>query len=78
METFWKKVHKCKHEPTSNYLKYIYCDTPYCSCHEWHCRKCGVYISECGCGCNNGMSGWSEKRWKNYNKKKYKNYENKK
>ena len=66
---FWERVGNCEHKNLSpNYLEYIYCSTPYCSGHEVHCLDCGAYISECGCGCNNGISGWSNKRWRNYDK----------
>ena len=61
--SFWEKVKECKHENLSlNYYEFIYCETPHCKGSESHCLDCGVYISECGCGCNNGMSGWSQKR----------------
>jgi hypothetical protein len=73
MEKFWDKVNKCKHEETDKYLEFINCETPYCSGSEWHCKHCGVYISECGCGYNDGMSGWSHKRWNTYYKNKKKN-----
>jgi len=67
MNAFWDKVDNCDHKNLSpNYLQLIGCDTPYCSGDEVHCLDCGVYISECGCGANNGMSGWSDKRWKKY------------
>ena len=66
MSNFWDKVMKCKHENLSpDYCEYIPCGTPYCSGCEEHCLDCGVYISNCGCGSNYGMSGWPEKRWKN-------------
>jgi len=61
---FWDKVNECKHANLSDYLVPIYCGTPYCTGMETHCLDCGVYISECGCGADNGMSGWSWKRWK--------------
>jgi len=65
MTKFWDKVIKCKHKNLNpNYYETIYCPTPYCSGHESHCDDCGVYISKCGCGFNNGMSGWSERRWR--------------
>ena len=67
---FWGKVEKCKHiNESSNYLELISCATPYCVGHEIHCLDCGVYISKCDCGCNNGMSGWSNKRWGIYERK---------
>jgi len=69
---FWDKVLKCKHENLDpNYYEYIGCPTPYCSGSETHCLDCGVFISECGCGYNNGMSGWSHKRWQTERSKKY-------
>ena len=68
---FWDKVIKCKHKNLSpNYCVPIYCTTPYCDGDEWHCLNCGVYISECRCLSNSGMSGWSYKRWRSYQKKK--------
>lgn len=61
--SFWDKVEKCKHERLSpNYCPNVHCSTEYCSGHEVHCLDCGVYISECGCGCECGMSGWPKKR----------------
>ena len=65
MSKFWDKVEKCEHSNLSeSYYRHIYCGTPYCLGTEDHCLDCGVYISKCGCGCNNGMSGWSQKRWR--------------
>jgi hypothetical protein len=72
LNKFWKKVYKCKHEHLSpNYCEFINCSTPYCSGCETHCLDCGVYISKCSCGYNNGMSGWPQKRWRNIEIKKY-------
>ena len=65
-DNFWNNVSHCKHDNLSpDYLVLIYCGTPYCGGQEEHCLDCGVYISSCGCGCNRGLSGWSNKRWKN-------------
>jgi len=64
MSKFWEKVEKCEHKNLNpNYFESISCDTPYCHGSEEHCLDCGVYISKCGCGFNNGMSGWPERRW---------------
>ena len=69
LHNFWDKVMKCKHENlSSNYCEPIYCGTPYCEGSEVHCLDCGVYICECGCGVNSGMSGWPMKRWKRMKK----------
>lgn len=60
---FWDKVHKCKHKRISeNYLQLLGCSTPGCGGYESHCLACGVFISDCPCGCESGMSGWSYKR----------------
>ena len=68
---FWDKVNKCKHKNLyDNYLKMISCSSPYCYGHEVHCKDCNVYISTCGCGSENGMSGWSKQRWRNHERKK--------
>jgi len=65
--TFWDKVEKCKHD-YSDYFKFVSCETPYCGGQEERCRKCGVYISDCGCHCVAGKSGWSSKRWSSQEK----------
>jgi len=63
MPKFWKKVLKCKHENLNpNYCQFVGCGTPYCSGWEVHCLDCGAYISECGLGFMNGVSGWPYKR----------------
>jgi hypothetical protein len=69
-QKFWDKVSNCKHEATDNYYIQFNCGTPYCTVTEYHCKHCGAYIQECGCGSNDGISGWSYKRWKNFNDKK--------
>jgi hypothetical protein len=71
----WKKVKRCKHKNLSpDYLGHIYCDTPYCEGSEDHCLDCGVFISTCGCGSNNGMSGWPNVKWERYNSKKHQGF----
>jgi hypothetical protein len=68
---FWDKVYVCKHENKSPfYLGGGSCGTPYCSIYEYHCLDCGVYISECGCGSNNGLDGWSSRRRMNWERKR--------
>lgn len=65
---FWDKVDKCKHNNISqNYCETIDCSNQDISCFgvETHCLDCGVYIAECACGSESGMSGWSQKRWRN-------------
>ena len=59
---FWETVGECNHE-YSEYFKFVSCDTPYCGGQEERCNKCHVYMSDCGCHYNAGMSGWSSKRW---------------
>ena len=74
---FWDKVLKCKHENLSpSYCEHISCGTPYCGGSEYHCLDCGIYISECGCGYNNGMSGWSNRRWARRRRNERKNLSN--
>lgn len=64
---FWDIVNKCKHEEsTDSYLVNIACNTPHCQGIEYHCKKCGVYVIECGCGSCNGLSGWSHSRWRTF------------
>lgn len=64
---FWDKVIKCDHSNLSEtYLDVYKCGTPYCSVTETRCRKCKVYINNCGCRYNNGFSGWPEKKWRRF------------
>ena len=61
---FWDRVEACKHENLTDYCDSRGCGTPYCdSSTVVHCRDCGVYIEDCRCGTNNGMSGWPAARW---------------
>ena len=70
-ERFWKKVEKCNHENLSpNYYETFSCWTPYCNGIETYCLDCGVYIRKCGCGAENGMSGWPNKRHLKLERKK--------
>jgi hypothetical protein len=72
MNKFWEKVVKCEHKNLSpDYCEYVSCWTPYCGGWEEHCLDCGVFITKCGCGFNNGMSGWPEKRWRKRTRRKY-------
>jgi hypothetical protein len=64
MNKFWEKVEKCDHKNLTDHFGSISCETPYCYGSESHCRDCGVYITECACGYNNGLSGWPESRHK--------------
>ena len=64
MTTFWDKVEACKHEHKTDYFQSFGCGTPYCRGHEVRCADCGVYISDCGCRSNNGLSGWPYLRWR--------------
>ncbi len=61
---FWRRVGRCKHEWYPNYLEYVPCSTPMCGGSESYCMKCGVYVTKCGCGCENGMSGWPYRRFR--------------
>jgi hypothetical protein len=72
MSKFWDKVYQCKHKNLyPDYYENVYCGTPYCSGNESHCKDCGVYIAECGCGSSGGLSGWSYERVRRWQKKKY-------
>lgn len=62
-QDFWEKALRCKHHNLyPNYLYVFNCDTPYCHGEETHCKDCGAFITKCGCGYNNGISGWSLQR----------------
>ena len=62
VNNFWKKVLTCKHEWDKNYHAYVMCSTPHCFGNEDKCKKCRVYKTTCGCGSNNGLSGWPDRR----------------
>jgi len=65
---------QCKHKNLfPNYLEFFNCPTPYCSGSEIHCSDCKMFISTCGCGFNNEVSGWPRKR---YIRKEFKEYTN--
>lgn len=67
---FWDKVEKCKHKNfSSDYSEDVYCGTPWCDGVESHCLDCGVFITECDCHCEDGMSGWSIRRRMNFHRK---------
>lgn len=57
----WKLVDECKHEWT-DYYEDGQCGTPYCKWTELHCRKCGVFVTTCGCHFMDQRDGWSQKR----------------
>jgi hypothetical protein len=59
----WNEVMACKHEQVTEHSASGGCQV--CDgWDEWHCRDCGAFVKECDCGCNNGLSGWSSRRWK--------------
>jgi|WetSurMetagenome_2_1015567.scaffolds.fasta_scaffold03175_14 hypothetical protein len=71
LSKFWKKVIKCDHKWSPRYNSDIACFTLGCFATEKHCLKCGVYEYYCQCGdVGSGLSGWSDKRWKNFYKNK--------
>lgn len=53
----WKKVNKCKHKWSDNYVWAGTCLTPFCEWTEQFCVKCRVYQVTCGCGFENRLSG---------------------
>lgn len=61
----WRKVARCKHKNLTDHYAWGGCGTPFCGgWTESHCRACGAFITNCPCGSNNGMGGWSYKRIK--------------
>lgn len=66
-ELFWQRVDACSHEATENYGVHVSCSHEELGCaggFEWHCKHCGVYITDDPCGAVAGMSGWPHARWK--------------
>lgn len=61
---FWLKASKCEHRNIYPEYGVLICSV--CDGHEYHCKDCNVYFSDCRCGNNAGMSGWSSKRYKNW------------
>ena len=71
MSNFWTRVRRCKHVENKTYGVFVPCSHGDLGCSgglEWHCRKCGVYITDDPCGDVAGMSGWPHKRWKRHQK----------
>ena len=55
----WDKISRCDHKNLyPDYCATIHCSTPYCTGYEIHCKDCGAFISTCGCGAWDGVSGW--------------------
>lgn len=66
---FWKRVDKCDHEAGKDYYVAVSCGHEHLGCaggREWHCKKCGVFITEDPCGYAASMSGWPHRRWKGW------------
>lgn len=61
MNDFWTKVESCDHEDVADYGNRLSCTCGHSF--EWHCKKCGVYITDDPCGERSGMSGWPAHRW---------------
>ena len=60
----------CQHKNLyENYYYGFACWTTYCHAQEVRCKDCGMFITSCGCGFNNGESGWSETRWNKFRRK---------
>ena len=65
------KMLSCKHKNISGTYWEIYsCETPYCTATETYCLDCRAFIVKCGCGYNNGISGWPLKRYRQMEFKK--------
>lgn len=67
IQSFWHKVRRCKHKRLSDYNAHTHCANQSLGCEggmESHCLTCGAFITECPCGYENGISGWSNRRWK--------------
>jgi hypothetical protein len=67
MSNFWTKVKRCKHKTTPTYGVRVACGHESLGCpggFEWHCGRCGVYITDDPSGTVAGMSGWPYQRWK--------------
>ena len=59
-----------KHEFYDSFHETINCSTEYCFGSVAHCKKCGWYISECGCGFHDGADTVSPKQRKYIDKVK--------
>lgn len=70
MSDFWNKVNNCDHKNFyPEYAYYMTCNTEYCTgVEDYHCKDCGAYITKCGCGFHNTISGWPLEKRRNYGK----------
>lgn len=72
MSVFWDEVLECDHKNLypDYFVGHTCTGAVGCRVYESHCKDCGVYISECACMTESGMSGWPWYRWLNYYKKR--------
>ena len=56
-------MNSCEHVLYDDYYESWTC-MEYCSGSEFHCKRCGWFVSECPCGCCNGASKISLKAWR--------------
>ena len=63
MKTKRRPCRDNKHDFT-DYSASWSCSEDLCRGNEYHCRRCGWYISECLCGSSNGYSKISDRQQK--------------
>ncbi len=66
-------MEECKHTNVyENYLVSGICSMTYlgCNSYEYHCKDCGMFVSNDPCGEESGVSGWSRARWRKFNLKR--------
>lgn len=76
VSTFKFKKFRCNHKNLTDHLVIFSCETPYCRATETHCRDCGAFLISCGCGYNDGIEGWSRKRFRQLMEKQSKSFKN--
>lgn len=52
----WSTIAVCQHEWTDYYDSGNCPGAEGCTWHEQHCRKCGIYSRNCGCGFEAGLA----------------------
>ena len=69
----WRKVDRCKHKHLTDYEASGTCENQPNACGGWaevHCRDCEVFISDCYCKYNAGMSFASSGFYRTIEKKR--------
>lgn len=69
----WRKASRCKHKHITGYVASGSCENEPNACGGWseiHCRDCGVFVTDCYCKYNAGISFASSSFYRTIEKKR--------